>query len=62
MRVTSNWVLGVRMGERSHLLAGPSISNIELWGYATSRMMMMMMMMMMMIIIIIITIIIMKYS
>jgi len=30
-------------GSELHLLAGPSISNIELWVYATSRMMMMMM-------------------
>jgi hypothetical protein len=45
-------------GSESHLLAGPSNRNIELWGYATSRTMMMMMI----IIIIIIIVIIMMYS
>jgi hypothetical protein len=40
-------------GSESHLLEGPSVSNIELWGYATSRMMMMVIMMIMMMITII---------
>jgi len=47
------------IGSESHLLAGPIISNIEFWGYATSRMTTIMMMVMMIIIIIII---IMNYS